>query len=199
MPACSTTFVLPACSLGMWTSFYVLNWTTVCDFLFGAPRPCSAAVRISALSLPGPVPQSSFAAEARALLAAALRKRGQSLLNGPLLMSWMLPLTCLPPLKHTCPATLKSAGCIFFVDMVIGFHVGFIATYNSRCARAAGKGLFTTGRQPLGPSGCDWQLGSAGAVASAQAHANRFASTHLLLLTCINFSCPPLPSAASCW
>jgi len=22
----------------MWTSFYVLNWTTVCDFLFGAPR-----------------------------------------------------------------------------------------------------------------------------------------------------------------
>ncbi|KAI7843229.1 hypothetical protein COHA_003209 [Chlorella ohadii] len=51
-----SAFIVPI-SLGMWTSFYVLNWTTVCDFLFG---------------------------------------------------------------------------CIFFVDMVIGFHVGFIATYNSR-------------------------------------------------------------------
>jgi hypothetical protein len=51
-----SAFVVPI-SLGMWTSFYVFNWTTVCDFLFG---------------------------------------------------------------------------CVFFVDMILGFHVGFIATYNSR-------------------------------------------------------------------
>ena len=58
LPLPGTTTLLPEnaqkeypvviCSLGMWTSFYVFNWTTVSDFLFGAqmgaPRavPCCA-------------------------------------------------------------------------------------------------------------------------------------------------------------
>jgi hypothetical protein len=36
-----SAFVVPI-SIGMWTSFYAPNWTTVCDFLFGAP-PLGAA------------------------------------------------------------------------------------------------------------------------------------------------------------
>ena len=30
-----SAFIVPI-SIGMWTSFFVANWTTICDFLFGA-------------------------------------------------------------------------------------------------------------------------------------------------------------------
>lgn len=53
--------------------------------------------------------------------------------DGSSLPSWRSPRIT-PERGTACSALppLRSAGLIFFTDMIVGFHVGFIATYNTR-------------------------------------------------------------------
>ncbi len=93
-----------------------------------------------------------------------------------------LPLTCLP--TFICRLHLF---CGHGHRLPRGIH----RHLQQPVRKGSWEGLVCTWPPAFGPSGRDWQLGVAGAAASAQHTPIALPTFALLLLTCIPFPCPP--------